>query len=229
MTKLLSGLGAYECFRVTEATLTKAKETLRKFDFVGIKEHLRESALLLKQKFGKSSVAIGNVPTEIISPLLGSDHSQFCLSKEMWDFVEKSNYYDFQLYEFGFDIFRNRLCKSTNQCLPPKQSTLFPHFSSPFLKSPRILAILHVPKAAGSAFVRVARHALGCDPTCWCTGMCYTSCPYLINQCGHTAFVPDACGGHDEPVFTFTLLRNPLDRVVSAYKHAKTTKVRVST
>ena len=222
MTKLLSGVGAYECFHVTEATLTKAKETLRKFDFVGIKEHLRESVLLLKQKFGKSSVAIGNVPTEIISPLLSSDHSQFCSSRDV-GFRGKVELLRFSISSAIASA--NRRINAFPQNNPPSVLT----FWSPFLKSPRIFAILHVPKAAGSAFVRVARHALGCDPTCWCTGMCYTSCPYLINQCSHTEFVPDTCSGHDEPVFTFTLLRNPLDRVVSAYKHAKTTKVRVST
>eukprot|EP00118_Oscarella_pearsei_P009918 m.58489 g.58489 ORF g.58489 m.58489 type:complete len:572 (+) comp34817_c0_seq4:85-1800(+) len=225
MTKMLAGVSPDACYRVTERTLSEAKEMLRAFDFVGIKENLRESAQLLTLSLESEGFEnIRNIPTdvirrEIISPFFGSDWSIFCLEKHTEAFIEKSNYYDLQLYKYALNLFHDRLCESGMQCHLQDQD-LFPQFSSPFTTTPRLFAMVHIPKTAGTAFLRVIRHFLGCEPKCICTQGCFETCPYIINQCGHTPFVPDTCKGVN--VFTVVLLRNPVERVVSAYKHAKT-------
>ena len=52
---MLAGFDVHACVSISSQTLTKAKENLRKFDFVGIEEHLRESAQLLKSKLLQKS------------------------------------------------------------------------------------------------------------------------------------------------------------------------------
>jgi hypothetical protein len=88
------------------------------------------------------------------------------------------------------------------------------------LKTEGSIYFLHIPKSAGSSFTSVLRRYLGCDPRPCIVSPRPSPCPRLINCYGHRVAT-------DRPYHhAVTLLRNPLDRVISAYHHARRERLR---
>lgn len=76
------------------------------------------------------------------------------------------------------------------------------------------LYFLHVPKSAGSSFTSVLRRYLGCDPRPCVASPRPMPCLQLINCYGHRVAT------EREYHYSVTILREPVARVISAYKHA---------
>ena len=178
------------------------------------------------------NVSTNDIPNVLVSPVYGEEHRQQCLSDEETIAIYRSNKYDLKLYEHAVDIFFQQLCTSGVHCYPMTElshavmldADPYYWYRSPYAPLPQIISFLHIPKTAGSAFVRVLRQAVGCDSVCWCTGTCHSSCPYVVGQCGHNSDVPTGvCGG--QPVVAAVIMRDPVQRLVSNYEHAKTVKV----
>lgn len=178
------------------------------------------------------NISASEIPRELVSPVYGEEHKQRCLSTEENVSIHANNLYDIELYDLAVRLFFQKLCALGVHCYPKiemayavsldAESRYWYH--SPYTELRQIVSFLHIPKTAGSAFVRVLRQFVGCDPVCWCTGMCHTSCPYVVSQCGHNSDIPtEMCGG--EPVVSVVMLREPVSRLASNYEHAKTVEV----
>ena len=176
------------------------------------------------------NISTKHIPVELVSPVYGEEHKQRCLSDEENIAIHASNQYDMELYNLAVQRFLQQLCDFGVRCYPNTEVAHAlrlnedPHFwyHSPYTDVRQIISFLHIPKTGGTAFVAVLRRIVGCNPVCYCTGKCHTSCPYVVSQCGHNSDIPiETCGG--EPVITAVLMREPVSRLVSNFEHAKHT------
>ena len=231
-TRLLSGMVDVGFGQCTLKMLKDAKENLREyFAVVGINERFDETVMLMKKVLGWTTLPY-YVRENVTSDRPGKED----IPEDTLKVIEKRNELDLDLYTFAKEMFAEQLCGQDPPFEKELESFKLQNNQSEESQQKETVIFVHIPKTAGTTMWNILREQYDpitifkCDDFIILRDFQYyvafvhrlwarpTEQRERINVLGgHIPF-----GFHKflcRPSAYFTILRDPIERVVSDYYH----------